>query len=314
LESAKSGEVIFVKENANIDLSGTYSTPIPGGVTLASNRGSGSSLGGRIFQNGLISDPTAGYSILDVREDNVRITGLRIEGPDSTTADRGSIGPKNGVMLFNSKGFEIDNCEISGFSMGVGVIVWNDTLKSLGLGSAKIGKDVAYIHHNDIHHCLSDGLGYGVMIDGGSALIEANLFDYTRHAITGTGRSGEGYEATYNIHLGNTTHNIFDVHPYPYTTPPTPGAIAGDTYKIHHNTFYSSQPTEDHVESYNVIIRAVPVHGVWIDHNRMQWNGEYGGTLHPPVVQSEGIGRVFMTQNLIGPDQVFYPEGPVDIR
>ena len=314
MESAKSGEVIFVKENANIDLSGTYSTPIPGGVTLASNRGSGSSSGGRIFQNRLINDPTTSYSILDVREDNVKITGLRIEGPDSTTSDRGSVGPKTGVTLFNKKGFEIDNCEISGFSIGIGVIIGNDSLKSLGLGSEKIGRDVAYIHHNDIHHCQSDNLGYGVMIDGGSALIEANLFDYTRHAITGTGRSGEGYEATYNIHLGNTTHNIFDVHPYPYTTPPTPGAIAGDTYKIHHNTFYSSQPTEDHVESYNVIIRAVPVHGVWIDHNRMQWNGGYGGTLHPPVVQSEGNGRVFMTQNLIGPEQVFYLEGPVELR
>ena len=50
------------------------------------------------------------------------------------------------------------------------------------------------------------------MVNEGAALIEANLFDYTRHAITGTGRPGEGYEAAYNIHLGNTTNNIFDVH------------------------------------------------------------------------------------------------------
>ena len=46
LKSAKSGEVIFVKGNANIDLTGTYGITIPEGVTLASNRGSGDLPGG----------------------------------------------------------------------------------------------------------------------------------------------------------------------------------------------------------------------------------------------------------------------------
>jgi PKD repeat protein len=313
LKTVKSGEVIFVKGTANIDLTGTYGTTIPQGVTLASNRGSGGSQGGRIFQNRLSGDPTTSHSILEVRADTVRITGLRIEGPDKTTASKEGVGPKSGVMLFNTRGFEIDNCEISGFSMtGVGVVITSDSLKSLGLATAKIGRDVAYIHHNYIHHCQADGLGYGITVNGGAELIEANRFDYTRHAIAGAGAPGEGYEAAYNIHLGNTTHNIFDVHPYPDTTPPTSTAIAGDTYKIHHNTFYSSQPTENHVESFDVIIRDVPVHGVWIDHNRMQWNGEFGGSLHPPVAQSGGTGRVYMTRNLIGPEQVLYTTGPVD--
>ena len=310
LKSAKSGEVIFVKGTANIDLTGTYGITIPEGVTLASNRGSGGSSGGRIFLKRLPSDPTTSNSILNVKGDNVRITGLRIEGPDSTMESKESVGSKTGVLLLNKKGFEIDNCEISGYSTGIGVAIWDDSLKSLGLGSAKIGRDVAYIHHNYIHHCQSDGSGYGIMVNEGAALVEANRFDYTRHAITGTGKTGEGYEAAYNIHLGNTTNNVFDVHPYPYTEPQTPGAIAGDTYKIHHNTFYSSQPTETHVESYDVIIRAVPVHGMWIDHNKMQWYGVY---LHPPVAQSGGTGRVYMTKNLIGPNQVLYANGPIEV-
>ena len=40
LKNVKSGEVIFVPGNANIDLTGTYATVIPGGVTLAGDRGS----------------------------------------------------------------------------------------------------------------------------------------------------------------------------------------------------------------------------------------------------------------------------------
>ena len=33
----------------------------------------------------------------------------------------------------------------------------------------------------------------------GTALIEANIFDYYRHAIAGSGLPGTGYEARYNF-------------------------------------------------------------------------------------------------------------------
>ena len=79
-----------------------------------------------------------------------------------------------------------------------------------------------------------NGLGYGVQIAQGSALVEANIFDYTRHAVSGGGAPGEGYEAQYNIHLGNAIGQIFDVHGY--TNPATGQLNAGNTYKIHHNT------------------------------------------------------------------------------
>jgi PKD repeat protein len=305
--------IIYIPETANINMSGHFATNIPEGFTLASNRGESGSLGGRIFQIYLPTDPETNPTMLWLGN-NTRVTGVRIEGPHTGTDSVPGI--RSGLMVSNVKGVEIDNCNISGWSLsGVTVrSIGRPDLVELGLGTDELGVAIANIHNNYIHHCQAS-LGYGVMIDfAGSALVKANIFDYTRHAISSSGNADSGYEASYNIHLGNTTHNIFDVHPYPYTTPPTPGAIAGDTYKIHHNTFYSSQPTENHVESYAVIIRAVPVHGVWIDHNRMQWNGEFGGTLYPPVVQSDGIGRVYMTRNLIGPDQTLYPEGPIDLR
>jgi hypothetical protein len=49
LSSAQSGDIIWVEENANIDMSGRTST-IRAGVTLASNRGENGSDGGRIYQ------------------------------------------------------------------------------------------------------------------------------------------------------------------------------------------------------------------------------------------------------------------------
>jgi len=310
LKSAKSGDIIFVKGNANIDLSGRFSTRIPSGITLASNRGQSGSLGGRIYQTRLSGDPTSAQHLFVVGN-NVQISGLRIEGPDTSTASVELLGVRNGIATGDNKGLVIDNCEIYGWS-GAGISIWQSDehpeLTVIGLSSTKIGRDIAYIHHNYIHHCQADW-GYGIMVTKGTALIEANLFDYTRHAITGTGTPGEGYEAQYNIHLGNTTNNIFDVHGYPGDIP---GAIAGDTYWIHHNSFYSSQPSETYVKSYDVIIRGVPVQGVWIDHNSMQWYGTYL-YLHPPVAQANGAGNIYMTQNLIGSAQVLYNEGPIEL-
>ena len=70
----------------------------------------------------------------------------------------------------------------------------------------------AYIHHNNIHHCQRSGLGYGVALDEADAIIEANLFDWCRHAIAGTGSPGTSYEARYNIHLENASSHCFDMH------------------------------------------------------------------------------------------------------
>ena len=296
LKSAKSGDVVYVQGDANIDMTGTYGTTIPGGVTLASNRGKDGSLGGRIFQNRISGDLTyfqitADNSVLlKAGGDNVRITGLRIEGPDKTTADLKSmnLGMKYGILERDYRALEVDNCEIWGWS-------WAGIALRITTGSGN-----AYIHHNYIHHCQDANVGYGVAVTGGTALVEANLFDYTKHSITGSGLGGEGYEARYNVQLSHATAPVFDVHPY---TTLSGQSIAGDSYKIHHNTVMVS-------DNFAVGIRAVPVQGVWIDHNRFQTNSRYGQN-DPPVYQSGGNGRMFMTQNLIGPDQVLSQEGPI---
>ena len=51
LERAKAGDVIYIPESANIDLTGALGITIPGGVTIAGNRGTSGSPGGRIFHS-----------------------------------------------------------------------------------------------------------------------------------------------------------------------------------------------------------------------------------------------------------------------
>ena len=304
LKSATSGEVIFVKGDANINLTGTYGIVIPGGVTLASDRGFNGSSGGRIFRY-RTSPPSLenGYAKIPMMitgGDNVRITGLRIEGNDTVQdelIEEVGLDVTAAIRASERTGLEVDNCEIWGWSQA-GVELPNSNWSSAH----------AYIHHNYIHHCQARGLGYGVVIGGGTALIEANIFDYTRHAIAASGLPGEGYEARYNIHLGHGTAiggHHFDVHPFP--VPVNDESIAGYEYKIHHNTF---EPTN----LYAVGIRAVPEKGVWIDHNIFKDS-------HTPVFQRGnypggvfvGYGRVYMKNNLVGFNQTLYANGPVDV-
>ena len=310
LKSAKSGEVIFVKGDASIDLTGTYGTVIPGGVTLASDRGSNGAPGGLIFRHRTnppsLEKELYKMSTLMIGGDNVRITGLRIEGNDTIQdelfEDVG-LEVQGAIEADERNGLEVDNCEIWGWSHA-GVYLLNSNWSTAH----------AYIHNNYIHQCEARGYGYGVDVRGGTALIEANIFDYNRHDISAKGLPGEGYEARYNIVLGHGNAmggHHFDVHPFPETE--TPDSIAGYEYKIHHNTF-------ELTELYSIGIRAIPEKGAWIDHNIFK-NSD------PPVFQKgpAGYGHIYMTNNMvgsfvadhegvIGSNLTLYAEGPIDLK
>ncbi|MCM2465684.1 right-handed parallel beta-helix repeat-containing protein [Methanoculleus oceani] len=281
--------------------SGTISSPMEaiadsvalGGAYISAPDGPGMgelpvSPGGRISLASTDSNYPAG---LIVGGENVRITGLRIEGPDKDTdwIDEKKIG-----IYCTHRNFEVDNCEIWG---------WNGAaITMVGTGGSDM-KAGGYIHHNYIHHCQMDGLGYGIVVSaGGVALVEANYFDYCRHAIAGTGVAGDGYEARYNIcgpHAIATSPHAFDMHGKP--DPNGSGTIAGDTILIHHNTFQATQPTG----AYPVAIRGVPRDGAYIDHNWFYY------TQQAPVWQTDGRSGITMTDNLIGPERNFHEEGPI---
>jgi hypothetical protein len=291
LKNAKSGEIVFVKGDADINLTATDSIGIPGGVTLASDRGAKGSCGGRIFRDRLY--PVTLENAYDnptfyVNGDNVRITGLRIEGPDKGQEALETLGirVKSGFAANDRSGLVFDNNEMWGWSFGAIVLMYSD----------------ASIHHNYIHHCQAGGYGYGVDVGGGFADIYANVFDYTRHAVAAGGLEGERYNASYNIHLGHSTHHVFDVHENTRVDPP----IAGLRYYIHHNTIYQG------IKYPLVRISAVPVDKVYIYNNIFLASYHYAisqYSLPPPR-----HGNMIVTNNIVGLNNstgVYYAEGPV---
>jgi PKD repeat protein len=259
LKSATAGQTVFISGNAVIDMTGTASVTIPAGVTLASDRGRAGSAGALLKRtknlNGGWEEP-----MFIVGGDNVRVTGLRLEGeqyPQDYGNDDvydGSINERYylvGIYAENRKGFEVDNCEMYG---------WAWSCVSLRQNAAA---PIPYIHHNSIHHNQARGEGYGINLYGGNALIEANIFDYNRHAITGAGHTGEKYEARYNIVLGNGDAiggHHFDIH-----QDENGGNFAGDKFLIHHNTFRKATDGGNILAS--IAIRQRPTTGIYIDHN-----------------------------------------------
>jgi hypothetical protein len=263
------------------------------GVYISAPKGSGVgeypiSSGGKISLKPADSSHATG---LIAGGEYVRITGICLEGPDTTTdtVDQPVLG------IFSSyRNLEVDNCEIWGWS-GAGVSLY-------GTGGSDM-QSGGYVHHNYIHHCQMNGLGYGVVVSGGStSLVEANYIDYCRHAIAGSGLPGDGYEARYNICGPNFIASYayqFDMHGTP--DPSGSGTMAGDIIKIHHNTFMATEPTD----SYAALICGVPRIGAYIDHNWFYYDQA------PPIAQMNGKGKITMTDNLIGQEGVLHSSGPI---
>uniref|UniRef100_F4C961 Right handed beta helix domain-containing protein n=1 Tax=Sphingobacterium sp. (strain 21) TaxID=743722 RepID=F4C961_SPHS2 len=218
LQKAKSGQVVYVEDNASIDLSGSMKIIIPAGVTLASGRGKNGSRGGLLYSNKNGTKP-----LFTIGGANVSIVGLRIKGPDTEIYANGKDAfagksneekKKNRLQLYKqnmygvpvSEGilngcanFEVRNCEIYGWTHA-GIVIVD-------------GGDGSRIFNNYIHHNQRFGLGYGVVVDGAKAIIKGNLFDYNRHSVAGTGRMGSSYEVSYNKFLeNNNTTWAIDMH------------------------------------------------------------------------------------------------------
>jgi len=256
LGNAKAGDVIHVDGNAKLDCTirvyiKELELQIPEGVTLASNRGMGNSRGGMIF-----SDTFATRPLIRMMGPNVRITGLRIGGPNPKPClehhrqcfveGRGHEYyyrfPTSDGIIADYPGLEVDNCELGG---------WSHAAICLKTG------DKHHIHHNFIHHNQYNGLGYGISHDQAFSLIEHNLFNYNRHSIAGTGRSGSGYEARHNVEIRHSLSHCFDVHGGRDRKDGT--NIAGTWLKIHHNTFRCPNTA--------VVVRGEPEEGIDIYNN-----------------------------------------------
>jgi hypothetical protein len=263
LAKAQAGQVIFIPGDAELDCTGLIFAEelrleIPGGVTVASDRGHEGSPGALIYTDAFLK-----WSLIQTLGPDVRLTGLRIRGPDpkrrldhhrrafsSGLPDRGHSYyyryPVCEGVSTKFSGLEVDNCELSG---------WNHAAVFLAAGRGH------HIHHCYIHHNQFNGLGYGISHGGGEeavSLIEYNLFDYNRHSIAGTGRPGNAYEARNNVEVFHSLSHQFDMHGGADRGDGT--NIAGDWMRIHHNTFRNPGVRA-------IAIRGVPQEGADIHHN-----------------------------------------------
>lgn len=277
LKQAKAGQVVYVDDKAEINMTGKQKIVIPRGVTLASGRGKEDSQGALVYSNKLET------SLLFLTGgEKVRVTGPRLRGPDPERRTEQmrqlhkegryySIPNSNGVQSTHPH-LEVDNCELWG---------WSHAAVDLRRGASK-----AHIHHNYIHHNQRSGLGYGVCLDRADAVIEANLFDWCRHHIAGTGRPGTSYDARYNLVLENANSHSFDMHGGADRKDGT--GIAGDWIQNHHNTFKATKVRA-------VVIRGRPTQRAEIHHNWFLHTN-----LKNAVRQSNAVGNMHVYRNQLG--------------
>ena len=262
LEAANPGEIVYIADTADIDLTDHAPVCVPEGIWLAGGRGVDGAPGGRVYVTESWKKP-----VLDVCGDDVRITGSRLIGADSdecpdtwpdacTGVDRtGGANCRDceeasiGIQIGGYDRLEIDNMELAGWSYAA---TWfTDSVGGL-------------VHHNHIHHTWRQGLGYGVVLTrGGDELVTVeiawNRFDYNRHAVAGSGEPGQDYIAPDNLVLEHANGHVFDMHGENENTE-NGSEYAGGDLRIHRNTVLVP-------DQYALVVRGRPEHGSWLYDN-----------------------------------------------
>lgn len=257
LAVAVAGDVVYVDEGAEIDLTGRP-VCVPGGVWLAGGRGVEGAAGALLYA-------TEGSStgMLQACGEDVRITGLRIRGPDPETCPPewpndcplDVSGDPNCAYCTQTAygisttwaGLEVDNNELSGW-----------TYTAVGVQNAL----AADVHHNHIHHGWREGLGYGVVLYGAeptSALIRWNRFDAMRHVVAGQGYPGEDYEARDNLVGDAAISHVFDMHGQNEAADDG-SPYAGGDIRVHGNIVMVP-------DQYSFVVRGRPETGAWFYDN-----------------------------------------------
>jgi hypothetical protein len=195
--------------------------------------------------------------------DNVRLSGFRLQGPHWDPVD-GDENQEVGIYIESCRGIDVGNMELSGWSW-TPVYVIDEKL------NRQTTPEDVRIHDNFIHHNQHIGEnGYGVSLGaGGYALIEHNVFDFNRHAISAVGRPDTGYTAYQNLVLkGGGVHgkwykeytHMFDVHGDRDCGGPLNCGNAGQSIRIIANAF-------QYLLDSAIKIRGEPSYGVFINQN-----------------------------------------------
>jgi len=240
---------VIVNDGIELDL-----TPHLGGqITIANGVqliGGRIALPGKRFQRGprlfVKPNPNASdsshwpYPLFLIDGDNLRISGVRIEGPGSPPDAWRSIpqGYAKGIQFEDKINIEIDHNEFSGWNAaaveaagientaGPSDRVWQMWTSKVTADPAGLhypaGSEPVYIHDNYFHNnyypdspapwsscslvnraACTPYYGYGIVASGTHLLIERNVFNDYFHAIAADGCQGSGYRAYRNLVFNN---------------------------------------------------------------------------------------------------------------
>ncbi len=204
---ATPGTVLKISPGAVLDFSGLYPVLVPSGVTIRGGR-RGLELGARFCkaldcdEDNPIDAPFGG-AMLKVAGSDVRITGLRLEGPSRRTdhpvlTTRAVLAPdgENYVRTI------IDHNDVSGWTgAGIDVLGPRDDGPTVCSAEPPLFANVL-VARNFLHHNRQQSKGYGVVAGGGGfPMIEGNTFLANRHAIAASGGAFSGYFARFNLVL-----------------------------------------------------------------------------------------------------------------
>ncbi len=253
LASASFGDIIYVKDNLQIEIPRGGTLIIPDGVTMASGRGRNGSKGALIFSNNFLETDYMFDSPGIKAGNNVQITGFRLRGPDSTSSYTNYGKQAAGIKHENGNNLEIHNCEIyNWYVYGIYII------ESYNVN----------IHHNYIHNNQNPHIGYGIVNRNKTdTIISYNIFNRNRHdiaAIKNTIADPPSYTARSNLVGPDGLQHRFDMHGCGYTDrgcpdmfakdDASPENLAGRTINIINNYFLPMNSTKRH----SFVIRGIP--------------------------------------------------------
>ncbi|PTA43234.1 tectonin domain-containing protein [Micromonospora sp. RP3T] len=287
--------IIKIVGDVNLDLSGREFIRIAAGVQILGDT-SVHPRGPRLFTT---SFPRVlfqlGHDPAQVTSDNVRISGIRLDGGQGEEPAETEEEDSDAIRIFSSRNVQIDHSELYG---------WRGSTVLVDDGQGRLGKDDDpasmvrvvdnYMHHNQ--HQTGDifggghGGGYGVAVrNGGFVLIERNVFDWNRHAVAGDGREGSGYRMYNNLVLPNGGWNtdVYHTHMIDMHARDSCGlssyncGLAGEFMDIKFNTILYSAGT-------GIKLRGTPSIGMYVSNNVFTHRQEFGSALDDAaMVQNE---------------------------
>ncbi|MFC7191840.1 hypothetical protein ACFQL7_20795 [Halocatena marina] len=245
--------VIYVEDSAEIELK-------PEDCPVVISRDWGHIVSGRDVKGGnaggVIHVPAKVEAGLKFTGVSSRLSGIRVLGPAveaNPWEGYDHEDPTVGALLEANR-TEVDNCEIRGF---------DNAAVASGRGGAV---NWVHVHHNDLCDNPSDGLGYGMKVYHGHALIDRNYFDNNRHSIAGDGYEDCSYEAYCNIQGPQTTQHCFDMHAAAENST-WGGRQGGKSFVISNNIFMATQAYTDGDHEEAVKIRGAPIEQSEISNN-----------------------------------------------